>query len=366
MSLAGRLGRGVQRATPDDMPDLLAFHARHYGPQSRQVAPDSFTWRFARNPFNGADGPEIWLCRRDDRVVGAQAGLPFRLHMHGRDLRAQWAIDLMVAPEWRLRGIAPALIVGLSNAAPVTAGLGIADEAHRALKRAGWHDLGNVPRWWRLLAPLPGGIAGSRARWASWLAAPALRAADAALAPLLAAGSGVRLVPVAAFDERVEAIWRSCRGEHPVLAVRDHAALRWRFDQGPGHGAYRRFLLLRRGRPLGYFVLRVGTVATHGLRRALLVDFLCPRRWQPVLFAQAVRAARREGVSVLQCLCPAPAAGRALAAIGFLRRPGQRLMLHLRPDAEESCAMLTDPAQWFVTFADSDMDHLPVPEERPR
>ncbi len=362
MTAARRLGRDVRRVTAADLPDVLAFQAHHYGAGARQTEAATVAWRGTRHPLRAPEIPEMWLCHRNEAVVGVQAGLPFELEAGGQRLRSLWAIDLMVAPEWRLRGVAPALLAALTGSRPVTVALGVAEAAQKAMRRAGWQDLGDAPRWWRLLRPLPPSV-GGKARALSRLAAPAMTAADRLALPPLIAATGVACVRLERFDARADAIWEACRRDYAVMARRDGAALRWRFDDAPGAAAYRRYLLLRGGRPLGYFVLRESVEARRGLHRALLVDFLCPRRWQAVLLAHAVVAARRTGAVVLQCLCPAPAAGRALAATGFARRPGQRLMVHIRPDAEESFAHLRDPSRWFVTFADSDLDHLPVPEE---
>ncbi|MBF0375522.1 MAG: GNAT family N-acetyltransferase, partial [Alphaproteobacteria bacterium] len=148
-SLRGR--GGVARVGPADLDDLRAFQRRHFGPDSRQADEAAFAWRFERHPLRGPDGPDLWIARREGQVVGQQAILPFPLRVGDGERRAAWAIDLMVAPEWRLCGVGPALYGEVQQSEATLCGLGVSDDALPAFRRAGWLDLDRVPRWLRLL-----------------------------------------------------------------------------------------------------------------------------------------------------------------------------------------------------------------------
>lgn len=338
---------GVQRAGAADIVDLAAFHACHTGADGRQVRPDWIRWRFTDHPLRAEAGPELWLARRQGRVVGAQAGLPVDFELAGETVRGLWAVDLMVEPAWRLRGIAPALSSALEAGWPVVAGLGISEPAAKAFARAGWRDFGRVPVWWRLLRGLPDDVAGRSVALVAAAARWPLVAADC----LAKALSGCRLEPMAAFDARADAVWRAWPRAGWMVARRDRAALAWRFDRCPAAGCYRRFLLLRRGEAVGYLVLRFDEA--EGLRRALLVDFLCPPGLTGALLVHAIAQARAGGADVLLCL--SSAARRWFVALGFVRRPGIRLMARL----QEGLGCATIVQQWYVTYADSDIDHVP-------
>ncbi len=352
-----RASLGVARVTPGDYDDLRGFLLRQYGPGAHQVDPASFAWRFDHHPDRPSESPILWVCRRDGHIVGQQAGLPLRLYVEGQPLTAAWAIDLMVDPAWRLRGVAPALTARLRDSYDLVCGLGISDEAHRAFRRAGWIDLGRVPRFIRLLRPLEASASplgtwtpGRLGAWASRVAAPPLAAFDAAVAALSSA-AGLRFAPVARFDERVDGLWRRAARHYPVIAGRDLPILAWRFDAAPQRARYHRYYLTQGEVLRGYAVLRRdGAVAT-------VVDYLCAPQWLAPLLANCLRAARRDGAVVLSMMVMPRRLRAILPALGFVRRRGPRLAIAVKDGASLPAAALSRPSNWFISEADSDLDH---------
>src|SRR5688500_7512731 len=113
----------------------------HFGERSRQADDAFYEWLFERNPHRDAAGPSLWLCKRDGAVVGQQGGIPFALKVGDDEYRAAWVIDLMVHPEWRLRGVAPALFSAFRESVDVAVGLGVEDNVYRTFLRAGWKEI---------------------------------------------------------------------------------------------------------------------------------------------------------------------------------------------------------------------------------
>jgi|GEM_PF-235872 len=355
--IAARSRRDVTEYGPANHEALCLFLRDRFGADSWQASQDAFAWRFA--------GPSVqkmalWVCSREGRVVGQQAGLRVALSVgqsgDEHTVKALWAIDLMVDPAWRLRGVAPALMDRLNDAAPLVAGLGISPEAHRAFLRAGWTDLGRVPRFVRLLRPLQAGQApvGSwtPGRWAARLsraAVPLLAGYDSVVLGM-AWLAGCRFDAVDAFDDRVDALWQSACRHWPVVGWRDAAYLAWRFDTAPQAGAYERYYLRRGTEVIGYAVLRrerdVMTV----------IDYFCAPRWLPALFVHCLTTARRKGARVLTCLALPPWTRAVLRGLGFLRRSGPRMMMRVQ-DPHLPLTILTRPENWHITDADSDLDH---------
>lgn len=359
MKPSTRVRGAVARCQPGDREDLHAFQRQMFGPASRQADHAAFAWRFERHPLRGPDGPDLWIARRDGQVVGQQCALPMLLRVGPRERRAAWAIDLMVAPPWRLRGVGPALYGAVRDSETILCGLGVSEDARPALRRAGWLDLGRVPRWLRLLRPLEPGqrllgtwMAGGRLAGLSRFAAPLLEGLDAVLWAT-ARAAGTRFEAIAAFDRRVDALWPLAARHYPVIARRDFAHLAWRYDDSPQAAAYRRFVLLRGGTLLGWAVLR------HEREVAVLVDHLCEPRWQGALFVHCLAEARRQGATALACLALPRGTQAVLRSLGFVRRPGPRLVV----SADEEIALLSRPGNWFVTEGDSDIDHGPRPAE---
>lgn len=358
MAFRERLARDIRRYTPDVEPALRAFQRVNFGNLARQLEPERFRWLFLENPATPSEGPELWVCEKAGRIVGQQAGVAVRLSVHGAEVRASWAIDLMVEPEWRLKGVGPALTETFVETVPVAIGVGITDSAYKAIVRAGWIDLGTVPTFVRPLDPgrvlawRTRGRRTWRGRLAGLLSAPAR--ASAFLDGVRVRLTGYRLQAIPRFDDRVDRIWQAVRGEHEVLVTRDLRALRWRFDEGPDRERYERFYLLRGLECVGYVVLRRGELL--GSEVVFVIDLLCPRRHLGAMASLlAARAAATSAAAVVLDLLEARA-GPILRRHGFLRvqRASQRRFL---AQTREHRELLSDPARWFVTRADSDWDH---------
>lgn len=360
MTLAERRRGAVDRYAPADRPALEAMQRQTFGAQAIQLDRDHFRWLFEEPPGRDAEGPQLWVCRRQGAIVGQQGGIPFALKAGDRICRASWAVDLMVAPAWRLRGVGPALSEAQAASCEVAVALGASEAAFKAYRRAGWIDLGTVPLYLRMLDAtrcLKGrSQAGRRLMAAAAVAAGPLLTGTAWAAAGLARLAGTRLEAVAAFDERVDALWEAVAGRYPVLARRDRQYLRWRFETAPKAMRHHTFYLLRHGEPKGYLVLRLERGRSETV--AVVVDYLARPGWMAALFAHAVEAARRLGAIAVACRTLNAPGHRALTALGFVcLRNGitapARMLVH--PGPGDLAGLIASPANWFVTAADADI-----------
>ncbi len=366
MNVIARAQHGIDRYHPGDRPALDAFQRAAFGDDALQRDPAHFRWAFENVPAADPAGVQLWVCQRrdragQDRVVGQQAGIPFNLKAGARMRRASWAIDLMVAAEWRLRGVGPALSHTHAAASDVAVSLGISDAAYKAYKSDGWIDLGGLPSYVRVIDPLRCAQAASyRGRVSRLLAAcgsPVATAASLGFAAL-ARTRGLHLSEVAAFDDRVDGLWSAVAPHHPLIAERNHRFLAWRFDHCPGSGNFRRLYALRHGQLMGYVVLR--TERWRDTPVGVVIDYLAKPGWTGPLFALAVEFARHESLAALLCRTLNPKIGRPLASIGFLcLRNGlntpTRMMVRPGPAGEDMTDLLGNRQNWFVTAADSDL-----------
>ncbi len=353
--------RGVARYQPDDRALLNSFQRKNFGTDALQLAPDHTHWLFEEPPDRDADGVQLWLCKRNGVVVGQQGGIPFALKIGEQTRKASWAIDLMVAAEWRLRGIGPALSDIQSTAGDLAVSLSMTDAAYKSYKRGGWTDLGTIPTYLRILDP-PRSLrvspyGGGLARLVSKIAKPALAAASLAYATVSSA-FGAKLVEISSFDDRADGLWDAASPQHSVIARRDWAFLNWRFDSSPQAARHRRFYMMRGGTVLAYVVLRVDH--WKGEPVAVVCDYLARRGWLMPAFALVVEQARRDGMAALMCRTLNAQASRPLSMMGFLclkngLRTPTRMMVRPAPDQPELTTLTGDPKNWFVTTADSDM-----------
>ena len=359
MTYAKKLHGQIARYAPEDRPALAAFQREMFGEQSRQGDEEHFRWLFERNPHRLPDGPQIWLCRKNGQVLGQQVGIPFSLKVAGQCHRASWAIDLMVRPEWRLRGVGAALSEAYTSTNAITVGLGISDAAYRAFLRGGWIDLGFVSRYVRPLdmTALLGGPSSGRglARLIGRAADAFVRLADAAVAGYVRC-SDLAMKQVDRFDERVDELWASVSRDYKVIARRDFSSLHWRFDLSPERRRYQRLYLCGQGGLRGYAVVRMGE--WRGRPAGFVVDYLSRPQDVAALFAGCLVHLRNAGACVLCCITLNRAAEPYLRALGFLRRRYATRLMALPAEAVGDIrTAIAEPANWFVTSADSDEDH---------
>lgn len=352
-----KAGISRYRATAD-ADDLAEFQRATFGEGSRQLDPERFAWLYERNPGHHDDDPGVWVCRRNGVIVGQQAEIGFDAKIGDDNQPAVWSVDLMVDPEWRIRGVGP----GLVDTHIAQRGLVVAvtqrEDAIKLYERFGWTDVGTVPSYLRpvdfrrtfAVAPVP-----ARARRFAPVLAPMLRAVDAVVASGLRL-AGLRLTRVDRFDERVDDVWSRSSPDYPVLAKRDAAHVRWRFDECPEAGELQRYYLTRGGAAIGYVVLQPGE--RWGQPVTLVVDYLAPTRWVLPLLTCAAHEARRQGSFALVCRTLNRRGERWLRLGLFVRRGMDvaaplRLMVHCAVPAV--CALLGNADSWLLTTADSDL-----------
>ena len=358
--------KGVGRITAGDLPALREFQRAQFGLDALQLDNSHHRWLFDETPFIDPEGPQLWICRRDDQVVGQQGGIPFTLAAGAQDLSASWAIDLMVAPQWRLRGVGPALSSAHLAARDVTVSLSLTDAAFKSYRRAGWLDLGNEPSFVRVIDPVRclkvSPYDGGMARMAARGARPMLSSLSLGLSAASRLGRS-KLVEIDRFTPQADELWQACRPHIACAARRDHAFLRWRFDESPQAPLFSRFAMMQQDQMMAYAVLRHDLLS--GEEVAVVCDYLARPGWLFPLFAQLTEQARREGAAALLCRTLNQQAIRPLSMLGFLTlrngfRQPTRMMVKPRSDDPALVSLLGNPRNWFVTVADSDMGFSPL------
>jgi GNAT superfamily N-acetyltransferase len=358
MKVHERFKVGISRFRSSDADDLAEFQRSAFGEGSRQLDPGRFEWLYQRNPGHHDADPGLWVCRRNGVIVGQQAEIGFDAKIGDEQRHAVWAIDLMVDPEWRVRGIGPGLVDTHLQQRDLVVGVTPSEDAIKLYARFAWTDVGTVPSYLRpldirrtfQLAPVP-----ARLRRLGPVLAPVLRLVDAVLTLVLRL-AGVRLTPIDRFDERVDEVWERSSPDYPVVACRDAAHVRWRFDECPEAGGLQRYYLTRGRRTLGYVVLQPGERWDHPV--SLVVDYLAPGRWVAPLLTCAAHEARRQGAFALVCRTLNRPADRWLRMALFIRRGMDvaaplRLLVHCRTPV--MCSVLGNPDGWLLTAADSDL-----------
>ncbi len=149
-----RVRQRIRQLQPVDIRDLRKFQRNLFGNQNAiQAQEKHHQWLFDLNPFNNGNLPQLWIFRDKGGIIqGQQAGVPYILHAGNKSWRASWGIDLMLSPEYQLRGVGAVLNSEFVQTNEVSTAAGITEAAQKTLHRAGWMDLGTIPLYARPLS----------------------------------------------------------------------------------------------------------------------------------------------------------------------------------------------------------------------
>ena len=356
MSYLDEIARSCLRYDPAHKEALRAFQRVYFGETARHVDDDFAHWLFERNPHRDPAGPSLWLCMREGRVVGQQASIPIVIKVGAVERKAAWLIDWMIDPAWRLRGVSVALLNANAGSNELMLGLGLEGVAYKTVAKAGWTEVGRLSLFVRPLDTQACARAIGLPAFVATVVPPFLARGTARLAARAAAlVSGLEMKPVAAFDERVDAIWSAASGDYEVLVKRDYEWLRWRYDESPWPERYARYYFSHKGRTVGYAVLRLAHRRGHLFGR--VIDYLIPRKWTAPALALMIEALNAKRAVAVIFEHEHAGSGLALRGLGCIRASNShRLMFKLRDGDASAAGALSRWGDWFVTPGDSDLD----------
>lgn len=344
----------IEPRRAQDGDELLRLYREVFGEDLAEGSRRRWQWQYLENPVRGSNGPVIWIAREGDAVLGQYASMPVRLHWGGREVSSSWGMDVFLRPQARGKGIGAKLFTTWSEHVEVALGLGLTPSSYGLFKKLGYHDVGPVPFYQKVLDP----AAVARRRLGTGLGALA--------APLLGLGlrlvaperhrdaSGVEVREVAGFSAEYDALWDRTASSYAMCVRRDAAYLDWKYVRCP-HQRYTLLEARRDGLLSGFAVSRHQDY--RGLRLGWIVDLFAGAGDQAIrdaLLGEALERFRQAGVARAQCFALNRALGEDLRARGFL--PAASPMQFCVSTRVESVAVLTDLARWHVVFGDSDMD----------
>jgi GNAT superfamily N-acetyltransferase len=344
----------VERRAAADDEELFRLYQDVFGNELTENSRKRWLWQYRENPATSAEGPEIWVARDGEALLGQYASMPVRLWWGGREVRASWGMDVFVRKEARGRGVGAVLFTTWSDNVEVALGLGLTPSSYGLFKKLRYADVGPVPFYRKVLDARA--VASRRLGPAlGALAAPMLRLSLALAAPERRGGAeGIEVTTVTAFGSEYDELWEKARASYAMCVRRDAAYLRWKYQRAP-HRRYEVREARRGGQLLGFAVsrheehrgLRLGWIldvfadaADHGAKRALIAD--------------ALDGFRAAGVARAQAFSMNAALGGDLRALGFL--PGPSPMQFCVRSRVEDGGALRDTGRWQVVFGDSDMD----------
>lgn len=344
----------IERRRRDDEAEVFRLYGEVFGGALTESSRRRWRWQYAENPATSAEGPEIWVAREGEQVLGQYASMPVRLWWAGREVRSSWGMDVFLRPEARGKGIGARLFTTWSDHVEVALGLGLTPSSYGLFKKLHYDDVGPVPFFQKILDPAA--VARRRLGAAlSALAGPLLRLGLAAAAPERARTAyGVRVRPITSFGAEYDTLWEACHAGYAMCVRRDAEYLNWKYVACPTR-AYT-FHEARRGEALAGFA-----VSRHqdfgGIRLGWVIDVFAEpsdHETKDALLGAVLASFREAGVARAQAFSMNAALAGDLRRRGFL--PGRSPMQFCVRARVPSGDALAELGRWHVVFGDSDMD----------
>ena len=297
-------------------------------------------WRWLYDTSPGGKALTWLAIAPTSEVAGCTSFFPFRLWLDGTPVRAALGGDGYVRPAFRRRGLGgllhdasrramPAHQIGCMYGSPGAMNV-------TPLKHGGSREVGDVARYARPL----------RARGLG-IGVPGISAVvDALLAPRTSA----RLEPMVPHDDRVDAVWDEARESLRLAVVRDAAFYTWRFLEAPAQ-TQKPFVITRRGQPIGACALEP---MFSGQVQRIEDVVAIPGAWHDCLSAIARHCIDTTPARTLDLkLFALDGRKRMMWRSGFAERESKPFLCMIPRGGDRR---FIDPARWFYTGADSDLD----------
>lgn len=338
-----------RRAAADDE-ELFRLYEQAFSAGLAASSRERWRWQYLANPQTSADGPEIWVAREGERLLGQYASMPVRLWWGDSELRSSWGMDVFLREEARGLGLGARLFTAWSDHVPVALGLGLTPSSYGLFKKLRYHDVGPVPFFQKIVDP----VAVATRRLGPWLGPLAGRAVRPFLTTPETAATDVEIRPVTGFSVEYDTLWQEAREGYAMCVRRDAAYLNWKYVSCPSHD-YDILEARRTGALCGYAVSRHGRY--RGLELGWVVDVFTRSNdgaCREALLAQVLDDFRAGGVARAQAFSMNAALGASLRRFGFFAgRSPMQFCVKARAPAERVFAARDE---WHVVFGDSDMD----------
>lgn len=373
-------------------------------------ATEYWRWKYKENPAGSY--PNTHLAEERGHVAAWWGIIPVMLKVNDEVIRGAQAVDAATHPDYRRRGLFETLC-RMTFAGAVAEGIHLTYSfpgrmSYRAHMKMGWHDLGIVPRCYRVLKVKsalerkaashlltnaePRKLHGTSSLVWKTLRKQALSAEEAFRLRSIRHGwlliavlfsnprflfrpdhvkqiPGLVIKEVDSFDERITSFWKDIAGRFPIAVDRNSEYLNWKYTGNPA-SQYVIFIAESGGRIEGYMVLK------SEREEGIIMDILSrDNHVFDCLLDRALRRFIKEDKAVVQCWMPHSFPYyKILRRFGFgsyswLAKWASRLrfmkglinpfILYINsPDAEKRLRGLKQLDSWFLAAGDSDWEDL--------
>jgi GNAT superfamily N-acetyltransferase len=344
----------VVRRSPADEDELFRLYREVFGSDLADSSRRRWHWQYLENPVKTDGGPVIWVARDDEQLLGQYASMPVRLWWGDRELESSWGMDVFVRAEARGRGVGALLFNAWSDHVDVALGLGLTPSSYGLVKKLGYHDVGPVPFYQKILDPKA--VAGRYLGSSLGKPAGSLVAAGLSLVyrETRAQSRDVSVGRIDDFGPEYDTLWERARPSYTMCVRRDRTYLRWKYLDCP-HRRYEIWEARRKRELAGYAVIRHEDY--RGLRLGWILDVFTHAKdheARGMLLGAVLESLRAAGVARAQAFSMNTRLADDMRRYGFLLRPSpMQFCVRSRTGGDTPFA---DLGGWHVVFGDGDMD----------
>jgi GNAT superfamily N-acetyltransferase len=339
-----------------DLPQVFELYRRTMSFPPHDALERYWAWKIVANPARRANVPTAYVAREGGAVIGSIAQIPVLLDVAGRTVPVTWAVDLIVHPRAQGRGVGKALFAHQRQENRVAISMGYAPDSvtSRVARTAGFQGFPSLRYVFKLLTTK---LLANRLPFGGLLGRIPLGALGRLRRP--SAGS-LRCEPLTSFPPSFDELWQSVAAETRIAVRRDHATMRWRYLDNP-FDRYRVLGVWDGAALAGCLVFKV--VRSDALTYGTIAEIVAPAAAvtvQQTLVAWALEELARARVDVVKTLASAPHLDALLRRAGFCAL-GKRcdFVIGVAPGARVDVGESLDPATWYLTKGDCDLDMVP-------
>lgn len=317
-------------------------------------------WKFFNNP-NQPSG--IVLAIDGEQLVGLMAAFAIPMLVSGRSCIACQFGHNEVLPEYRPAGVyfglAAAVVfeLGIDREAAFAFGVAIDETRELSTVMLGFHEVGPVHKWVRLINPVPHAVKKLRLPIPRFVGAPMAYLNRLRVQRTIA---NRRIQIVTHLDERHDVAW-TATPKSTIVIDRNAAFLEWRYLRCP-LGYYEIVQCTSNGGVEGLAVTHV--FVENGIRYGIVDDLVAydgASETTAVMLNIAASRLIEKGVDSIVCWsAPAGPLNDALKADRFIERPAPRSWIVKPVDPAIPDDVLADEKNWYHTIGDSEYWMFPV------
>lgn len=343
----------VEQLKLSDKDKVIAFLQKAYDDNPRMSDEIFWDWHYRQAPYAKDGKPPVWVTKTGEQVVAQIGTIPVVVNVQGERRKAIWVLDMIVAPEFRRRGLVKRMVKSAEEVFG-TFGLVINTAAQvgstKLLESLGYVIIINVPRFHKLLFPANDIRELSNLN----LLRKTLNLAFAPFRPRFKKDKNVRAVEK--FDASFDAFWTEAAAQWSCAVERSAKYLEWQFARQPGKkfdviGYYEGEKLL------GYAVLFFRKAHANGTIPKAAISDICyhptnPTKIVDALLQESLRIAVERGAGGLVTDALDGLVEERLKRFGFWRVKNPLQFMVKSPEQQD---LMHNPKNWYLTRADSDI-----------